>query len=105
MKRQAKAVALGITFAFLLGGIAATASAQDMRDEMRDHPRIVRAIHEMEDAVRYLEEAPNDFGGFKGAAIADTRRAIDSLRMALRYREHRDREREREFERREHDRR
>jgi hypothetical protein len=92
MKQQAKAVALGIALALSL---AATASAQDMRDEMREHPRIVTAIREMEDALRYLESAPHDFGGYKAAAIADTRRAIESLRMALRYREHRDREHDR----------
>jgi len=74
--------------------LARTSVAQTMGDEMRDHPRIVRAIHEMEDAVRYMEEAPHDFGGFKARAIEDTRRAIESLRMALRYREHHDRERE-----------
>jgi len=45
--------------------LARTSVAQTMGDEMRDHPRIVRAIHEMEDAVRYMEEAPHDFGGFK----------------------------------------
>lgn len=94
MKRQLKAAAFGIALAFSIGGIVTPASAQDIRDEMRDHPRIVKAIHEMEDAVRYMEEAPHDFGGYKAAAIADTRRAIESLRMALRYREHRDREHE-----------
>ena len=71
--------------------LARTSVAQTMGDEMREHPRIITA---MEDAIRYMEAAPHDFGGFKARAIEDTRRAIDSLRMALHFREHRDRERE-----------
>jgi hypothetical protein len=74
--------------------LARTSVAQTMGDEMREHPRIITAIREMEDAIRYMEAAPHDFGGFKARAIEDTRRAIDSLRMALHFREHRDRERE-----------
>jgi hypothetical protein len=33
-----------------------------------------------------LEAAPDDFGGNKAAAIADTRKAIHSLKRALYYR-------------------
>ncbi len=89
-------VMLSAALALSAAAVARPSLAQTMGDETREHPRIVTAIREMEDAIRYLEGAPHDFGGYKSAAIADTRRAIESLRMALRYREFRDRER-REF--------
>lgn len=31
------------------------------------HPRIAKAILELEDAVKYLEAAPHDFGGHKAS--------------------------------------
>ena len=57
-----------------------------VQQEEAAHPRIVKAIHEMQDALRELEEAPHDFGGNKGAAIRDTKQAIHSLRKALYFR-------------------
>ena len=63
---------------------------QNMRTEASEHPRIEKAIHQMEDAIDYMQSAPHDFGGHKEQAIADTRAAIRSLKMALAYRAHRD---------------
>jgi hypothetical protein len=63
---------------------------QNERSEAGEHPRIAKAIHEMEDAMDYMEKAPHDFGGHKGEAMADTRKAIKSLRLALAYRAHAD---------------
>ena len=40
----------------------------------------------MKDALDYMNHAPDDFGGHKAAAIADTRAAIKSLKAALGYR-------------------
>ena len=40
----------------------------------------------MKEALRLLEAAPDDFGGNKAAAVADTHRAIHSLKRALYYR-------------------
>jgi len=57
-----------------------------MRSEEAAHPRLVKAIHEMREALKELKEAPDDFGGNKGAAIADTEKAIHSLKRALYYR-------------------
>jgi hypothetical protein len=34
-----------------------------MRSEEMAHPRLVKAIHEMREALRELREAPDDFGG------------------------------------------
>jgi hypothetical protein len=59
---------------------------QNKRTEAINHPRIERAIKELESAVDYMEKAPYDFGGHKEAAIADSKRAIVSLKLALQYR-------------------
>jgi hypothetical protein len=59
---------------------------QNMKSEAGEHPRIAKAIHEMEDAMDYMEKAPHDFGGHKAAAMADTKKAIGSLKLALAYR-------------------
>ena len=40
----------------------------------------------MKEALSELEAAPDDFGGNKAAAIADTRKAIHSLKKALYFR-------------------
>jgi len=65
--------------------------AQTIRSEAVEHPRIATAIRELEEAIRYLEAAPHDFGGHKAAAIRDSRAAIVQLRAALAYRAHQDR--------------
>jgi hypothetical protein len=76
------AAALSLCVAFL----AAPAFAESPREEAAEHPRIAKAIHELEDAVAYLEAAPHDFGGHKAEAIAASRKAIEQLRLALAYR-------------------
>ena len=60
--------------------------ALSVQSERAAHPRIVAAIGEMKEALREMEAAPDDFGGNKAAAIADTRRAIHSLKKALYFR-------------------
>jgi hypothetical protein len=59
---------------------------QNAKSEANNHPRIEKAIHSMEDAISYMEKAPHDFGGYKAQAIADTKKAIESLKLALKYR-------------------
>jgi hypothetical protein len=61
-----------------------------VQSEEAAHPRIVRAIHEMREALREIEAAPDDFGGNKAAAARDTRAAIHSLKKALYFRLHMD---------------
>jgi hypothetical protein len=58
--------------------------------EYGDHPRIVTAIRDLEDAVTYMEAAPHDFGGHRAAAIAASRKAIMQLKKALAFRARRD---------------
>ena len=66
--------------------LASAAPGLTVQSERAAHPRIVAAIREMQTALHELEAAPDDFGGNKAAAIADTRKAIHSLKRALYFR-------------------
>lgn len=70
---------------------ATIAHAQTVRMEAEMHPRIVQAIRNLEDAVAYMEAAPDNFGGHKAAAIAASRAAIGELRASLAFRAREDR--------------
>ena len=59
---------------------------QNAKTEAGEHPRLKKAITEMEDAIDYLEKAPHDFGGHRAAALEDTKKAVKSLKLALEYR-------------------
>jgi ABC-type microcin C transport system duplicated ATPase subunit YejF len=59
---------------------------QNKHTEAAKHPRIETAIRELENAIDYMEKAPDDFGGYKAQAIADSRKAVASLKHALNYR-------------------
>ena len=74
----------------LAAALVGTARADTVRDEAVEHPRIARAIRELEDAIHYLEEAPHNFGGHKAEAIEASRRAVQQLRLALAYRARRE---------------
>lgn len=85
-------LAIALSTGLLLAPLGATmASAQNIRTEAEAHPRIAQAIHDLEDAVAYMEAAPNNFGGHKGAAIAASRAAINELRASLAFRADQDR--------------
>jgi len=58
--------------------------------ELGDHPRIATAITDLEDAIAYMEAAPHNFGGHKAAAIAECRKAVKQLRLAMKYRARKD---------------
>ncbi len=72
--------------ACLLPQTMSGARADERREEWREHPRIVKAVQDMEDAIKYMEAAPQDFGGHKAAAIAASREAVRQLRAAINYR-------------------
>jgi hypothetical protein len=81
--------AASVLMAVAMAGSPITAFAAPqftVRSEEAAHPRLVKAIHEMREALRELEAAPDDFGGNKAAAIRDTRAAIHSLKKALYFR-------------------
>ena len=88
MKKLAIALSTGLLFVSL---IAPAANAQTMGSEAAAHPRIVRAIENLQDAIAYLEAAPNNFGGHKAAAINASRAAIAELRASLAFRAQQDR--------------
>lgn len=58
--------------------VAMTDPQLTMRSEEMAHPRLVKAIHEMQESLKELREAPHDFGGNKAAAMRDTEQAIHS---------------------------
>jgi hypothetical protein len=82
-------IAAGVLMGIGLCAQPMLASAEpgvSIQSERAAHPRLVAAIREMKEALRELEAAPDDFGGNKAAAIADTRKAIHSLKRALYFR-------------------
>ena len=56
-----------------------------MRMEEAKHPNIARSMHDLENAMRHLQDAPDEFGGHKAEAEIDLKRAWISLRKALYY--------------------
>ena len=88
MKRFVSALALAMSLASLT--VPVVSRAEDVIQETAEHPRIAKAIQELEEAIRYMEAAPHNFGGHKGEAIQASRRAVEQLRLALRYRAHQD---------------
>jgi len=57
-----------------------------MRAEEAAHPNIAQSMHDLENAMRHLSDAPENFGGHKVQAQADLKQAWISLRKALYYR-------------------
>jgi hypothetical protein len=84
MRRFAGILATGLLLATVS---VPTAYAQS---EAEMHPRIARAIHDLEDAIAYMEAAPDVFGGHKGAALNASRAAVSELRAALAFRARQD---------------
>src|ERR1700758_318658 len=85
-------LAVALATGLLLAPEGATfANAQTVRSELRDHPRILQAIREIEDAIAYMEAAPDNFGGHKAAAIDASRAAVRELRASLAFRAQQDR--------------
>jgi len=64
--------------------------ARLMHGEEARHPNITKSMHDIEDAMKHLNEAPDDFGGHKAQALADLKQSWISLRKALYYRIYQD---------------
>jgi len=86
-----RVVVLAAAFLIVLGVSYSYVSAQTVRTEAANPPRIAAAIRELEGAIQYMEAAPHDFGGHKVAAIRDARAAVTQLKLALAYRAKQDR--------------
>ena len=92
MENSVRKFAFVLSACLLLAPLNATiANAQSIRSEAADHPRIAQAIHDLEDAIAYMEAAPNNFGGHKAAALDASRAAIRELRASLAFRADQDR--------------
>ena len=81
-----KKIVILLLVVVFIGATAFIGVQQNMKSEASHHPKIERAIHELESAIEYMEKAPHDFGGHKAEAIADSKKAIQSLKLALQYR-------------------
>ncbi len=57
-----------------------------MKAEENSYPNITKSMHEVENAMKHLQDAPDNFGGHKAQAQADLKQAWVSLRKALYYR-------------------
>ena len=89
MKPINKFLAAGVLAGLALAALpmlACAAPEVTMQQERAAHPRLVEAIHNMRNALKELELAPEDFGGNKAAAITDAHRAIHSMKKALYWR-------------------
>jgi hypothetical protein len=92
VENNVRKLVIALSTCLLLASLDATiAHAQNMRSEAAAHPRIVQAIRNLEDAIAYMEAAPDIFGGHKGAAIAASRAAVNELRASLAFRANQDR--------------
>ena len=80
--------AYGLAVAAMLAVPQGPVSAAEptFQSEAAAHPRLARAIQQMERILHELSQAPTDFGGNKAAAMQDLRQSIHSLRKALFYR-------------------
>jgi hypothetical protein len=76
-------VVCSISALLMLGIGGSAARAQFLESQQLSDPRALRAIHEMENLIAYLEANPYYYGGHKEAAIAKARATIDHLRAAM----------------------
>jgi hypothetical protein len=94
MKKRFVSIVMGAVIVALslciLTAAPLKAAPPTMADERADHPRIVAAIHSLEDAIAYMKAAPHNFGGHKAEAIEECQKAIKQLNQALKYREVKD---------------
>ena len=84
LKSSLAATALAACLAASL--VTPSFAQESYKQELKEHPRIVIAIRELEAAIAYMEKAPHDFGGHKAKAIADSRAAIVQLKEAIKFR-------------------
>jgi hypothetical protein len=85
-------LAIALSTGLLVASLSApAANAQNIRTEAETHPRIAQAIHDLEDAIAYMENAPDNFGGHKAAALSASRAAVQELRASLAFRAQQDR--------------
>ena len=63
---------------------------EKLKDELREHPRLGRALLALHEAKDYLEKSSSDFGGHKKAAIESIEASIKELHEAIKFDEKHD---------------
>ena len=81
-RRQASKVIASIPFAMAAGLLVPRLA--EARQEQQ-FPRLQAAITAIQDAVDFLEKAPDTFGGHKAAAMQACNTAVRQLRAAMAY--------------------
>jgi hypothetical protein len=84
MKKSLMPLLLAVGFGVSM--LSFPAFAENAQQEKGQHPRIAKAIAQIEDAIQYMEAAPHDFGGHRVEAIQASREAVKQLHLALQYR-------------------
>ncbi len=81
-RREASRVLSALPLLMATGGLGAT----KLLAQPQQFPRLQAAITAINDAVDFMEKAPDDFGGHKAAAMAACRGAVRQLNLAMNYR-------------------
>jgi len=85
MKKNLTAILVVAAFAAGVIFTSAFTAAKHQNAGPAAHPRIAKAITNMQDAIDYLNAAPDVFQGHKAAAIMKTKAAIKELQICETY--------------------
>lgn len=94
MKKKLVLVVAGLAMAGVLSVVLPSAIAQETTppaaaapgaEHPAGHPGIRRALHALEQAEADLKAAPHDFGGHRVEALAACDKAIEQLKICLKY--------------------
>jgi len=86
MNRRDASKALAFIPLAMATGLLGAERAFAQQEPAQQFPRLQAAITAINDAVDFMEKAPDDFGGHKAAAIAACRAAVRQLNVAMNYR-------------------
>lgn len=81
-RRDASRALAAIPFAMAAGLLAPRLALGQPHDDQQ-YPRLQAAITAINDAVEFLEKAPDAFGGHKAAAMQACRTAVRQLTAAM----------------------
>ncbi len=81
-RREASRVLGALPLLLATGGLGAT----KLLAQQQQFPRLQAAITAINDAMDFMEKAPDDFGGHKAAAMTACRGAVRQLNLAMNYR-------------------
>jgi hypothetical protein len=85
MLRRKFTLALLAFLLLVLPASTSFVSAKGLGHEKREHPRIAKAIQDLQATIDYLQKAPHDFGGHRAAAVEASQHAIEQLKLALQF--------------------